>query len=797
MDEQQPVVEAKSGSKFDQVSFYVVLIISLLLPIFFIPFFSFALAKAVLVYGLILLLAIFWILTKLKDGSVTVPRNLLAGSAILVPVVFAISSLFSGELTDSFFGMSLEIGTTLSLVFVTALMFMTASALRTKHRVFVFYLVFFASFFIVALFQILRMIFGIDFLNAGIFTIPTSNLIGKWNELGIFFGLSALLSVITLESLKLSKAFKALIVLAFIISLFFLAIINFTHVLVVLSLFALVSTVYWFVFKKNQVEGGADIRAKKVAFASLILLVVSLVFVFGGDKIMSKLDTYEKAKPFTASETQIEAFVPGWKETALVTKDVLMKDPIFGVGPHLYEKAWLTYKPASINPSLFWNVDFTYARGLVPTYFATTGILGIFSLLLFFWLFLYKGFQAIFVPTKDVFARYALVTSFLGALYLWVFQVIYVPSEVLFVLTFIFTGVFFAVLYQTNQVERRIFTYSRDPRVNFVTVLVLIVVLIGAVVLGYSLSKKVIGTVWYQKSLTTLSVKGDVAAAEKMLEKAAAYDPRDIYYRALTDINILKVRAILSQQDVKTDVIQSQLLAVLPTVIDRIERAVNIDRENYQNWIQLGKVYEGLLPLGYPEAYVKANAAYLEAQKLNPKSPLIYILLAQLEAANKNVPKAKELILKSVELKPNYTEAAYLWAQLEINEGNIKGAISSIGQIALLSPNNPTVFFQLGFLQYSDKDYKGAIQSFERAVTLRPEYSNARYFLGLSLAKLGRNSDAIAQFVEIQKYNPENTEVQTILRNLRAGRDPLSGISGSTSTPAKSTDPKKLPVDED
>src|SRR5690606_42073919 len=64
----------------------------------------------------------------------------------------------------------------------------------------------------------------------------------------------------------------------------------------------------------------------------------------------------------------------------------------------------------------------------------------------------------------------------------------------------------------------------------------------------------------------------------------------------------------------------------------------------------------------------------------------------------------------------------------------------------LLSPNDPGLFFQLGLLKYNSDDFLGAARAFGQAVTLVPEYANAKYFLGLSLARLGETDLAIAQF---------------------------------------------------
>ena len=124
--------------------------------------------------------------------------------------------------------------------------------------------------------------------------------------------------------------------------------------------------------------------------------------------------------------------------------------------------------------------------------------------------------------------------------------------------------------------------------------------------------------------------------------------------------------------------------------------------------------------------------------------------------------------------KNDYTAATLLLAQIEVAAGNASRAIASLEAGSRASPNNALVFFQLGFLHYSERNNAAAITALERAVALDANFSNARYFLGLSYARLGRIADATAQFERITELNPDNAEIQNILANLRAGKSPLS-----------------------
>ena len=75
------------------------------------------------------------------------------------------------------------------------------------------------------------------------------------------------------------------------------------------------------------------------------------------------------------------------------------------------------------------------------------------------------------------------------------------------------------------------------------------------------------------------------------------------------------------------------------------------------------------------------------------------------------------------------------------------------------------------------KEYTGAVSALERAIELNSAYANAKYFLGLSYSKLGRRADAIKQFEGLKATNPDNKEIDLILTNLNAGRDPFANAA--------------------
>lgn len=780
--------------RLEKWSFFLLLATAFLLPIFFFPSISVIFSKTALCAVVAVILGAVLIFDSLKRSQVRLPYNLFTLSALLVAVMFALSSFFSGEVAQSFFGNRFEIGTAASMILGTVLLFLTAHYFRTKDRVSAFFIAFFSSALLVAVHQLVRLVFGADVLTLGISNNPAFTLIGKWNELGVYFGLVAILSLVSLEILALNRTFKNIWSIVLAISLFFLVLTNFNYVWITVGLFAIIAFSYLFISRKKSDTP----NTKRFSKAAFVVFVMALIFIFptGPVWVINHMPQFVQTGAgkivnfLSVSDIEVR---PSFVYTAEIAKETLKHDPIFGVGPNKFVEQWIALKPNEVNQTVFWGSDFLYGIGLVPTYAITTGVLGVLAVLFFLGMFVYLGFVHVFKKGREPFAQYLIVSSYLGALYLWIFHVVYIPSEVLFYATFLFTGIFIACLQRDGAFKSRVFNYGANARLSFVFVSLLIVVLLGIISLGYYLAEKVYASYQFTQAAIAVNTKNDLVAGEKALNNAISADPQDGYYRGLVQLGVLKINAVLNDQALKQEEKTTQISPLLATTLDAAQKAIKQDESNYQNWITLGQLYEGLLPFGYEKAYESAKQAYEKAQTLNTKNPSIILALARLEAANKDLKKAKEVVMQALAMKQNYSEAIYFLSQIQIAEGNLKDAIQSVSAVAFLNQNDPTVFFQLGFLQYSNKQYSDAVTSLERAVTLNPQYSNARYFLGVSYSRLDRRSDAIAQFEEIQKLNPDNQEVKTALANLRAGKDPLATAAKETS---KETT-KKLPVRED
>ncbi len=796
MEETAPAVVSSPAlttqSVFEKISFYLLLVTSFLIPIFFVPstFITTDFGTSLLfAYGVILAV-ICYIVSVFLSGSFTMPRSVKVtlGLFAAVPIVYFLAGISNGFSRMTFIGLTFDQSTVGFVLVAFAYLFLVSMLFRDSKRIFYSFIAFLSSSIIFCLFVALRLIFGVKFLSFGIFTSLTSTMIGSWNNVAMFAAIGLLLSFISVSMLDASRLMKSLLTVACLVSLFFLVLVNFNFIWVTVGISALLFIVYK-IFTNRDASLPAKTFAEKLRRIPLypaIVLVISLVFIFWGGAIVSHLGPV-----FNQSNVEVR---PSLSVTWDIARQTIQTRPLFGSGSGTFTTQWLSYKPDAITSTDFWNTDFQYGIGLLPTFAVTTGLVGILSWLLFLGLYLYFGWKALFAHISDSFLKYLTVSSFFVSLYLWIMAVIYLPSIVMIVLTFFFTGLFFASLSVAGILSTSVTAFSVNPRKGFGWSLGFVAIFLLSLTLGYALYKNAEALWYFQKSSYALNTSGDILQSETLMKQAISAVPYDTYYRALAQIEITKLGKI-EQQDPKTVAqadLQKEVTATLTDAITAGLNARNADPSNYLNWVTLGQVYEAAVPLKIQGAYESSQAAYNEAFRRNPKNPGIYLLMAQLEVDNGNLTNATAYATQAIQMKQNYLDAYFLLAQIQVSNKDLKDAITSVQAASVINPTDPSILFELGYLQFSNSDFAGAITTLQKSLTLSPQYANAKYYLGLSYEASGDHADAIAQFTDLQKTNPDNTTVQQILSALQAGKPIFQ--SQQPATPAKPT--SKLPVTE-
>jgi tetratricopeptide (TPR) repeat protein len=607
---------------------------------------------------------------------------------------------------------------------------------------------------------------------------PTFSIVGSYGDLASILGLGVVSILITLRFVELSQRTYRALAISGAIGLFLLAVANSSLVWVLIALVSLGLFVES-VMRRGSRSADIDLEEATVMDEAplesaegnhslvlpLVVLAISLFFLLGG--------TLGGALA-NALHVNVLNIRPSWQSTLTVAQQTYSTSPVFGSGPGTFGAQWLQYRDASLNSTVFWNVDFSSGIGFIPTSFVTTGIVGVLAWLAFLGLFIVFGLRMLLRYTpEDAFMRYVAIVSFIGSVYLFTIAIFDLPGAIVLGLGFVFAGLFISTMRFSTRGQQWGVIFARSPRLGFVIVFSLTILLLSSVVAAYTLVERSIATMQLMNASAALAA-GNLDAADQAAQSSLSFAASAAAYQVQAGVANARLNVIANSTTMERTAAQQAYQAALSAGINAALTATKLDPSNYQNWLALGNLYAQAVPLGVSGAYDSAKTAYMKAAELNPTNPQIPFILAQLDIANKDIKAAQADLKAAIALKQDYTAAIFLLSQLEVQDGNVKDALASALAAAYFTPNNPNILFQVGILYAAQNDFANAAAALGAAVSVNPEFANARYFLAAVYAKQGKMEDAAQQVQAIADMSAENaTAVASQLAALKQGKNPF------------------------
>ncbi len=789
-------MRSESG-KLDNVAFYVFLATIFLAPLafWFSKYVPLELIKSLIINIGVLASAVLLAFVVLKEKKISLPPTSLCRTSVLLLVSIVISSTLSLHFAKSFFGQAFEVLTTSFLLTLFLAGLVTYNLIqKQRERAIVLYFAMVSSYLVLFLFHLLRVIFGESFLSFGIFTTPTSSILGSWYSLATLSTLVLIISISGLSFLQLSKRMKLFFSILAVISAIGIIFVADIRVWYVSAIVFLGLSIILFIEKwnkqSNQSVGLVSRTIKSLSFIPIVAFVISALLVYRGPAMLNSVVTKLNIAHF-------EIFLP-WQTTLNVTSSVLQNYPLFGVGSNGFSDAYQAYKPLIINSTNAWGTEFQYGIGFVPTFIASHGVIGtILWILLFVFLGIFSTRIIRNLP-DDYEKRFMILSSFTMMVFLWLMLFVTIPTHTIILLTFVITALFVSLAVAYGLVNQRVYSPVAGSKVykvfpSLVSVLILIIIVGGLMNV-----KKILAFTYFARGLGEFETNQNLEKADQAFTTALKLNESDVYWRSKAEISIATAQKLASTITNTTSASTTQaVLTDINNVLNRgiadAKKATAYNPKNYYNYLSEARVAEVAASIKMANGYENALASYNSAISLNPYNPSLYLSLANFEAKNGKYDEAIKDLGRALQVKNNYLDAVFLLSQIYATKGDLQNAVIAAGIAVQLNPQNPVLLFQLGLLRYYAKDYNGSSQAFTEAIKYQADYANAKYFLGLSLARLGDFAKAIETFEDLQKTNDTNEEVALILSNLRSGRSIFTDEKIPVSTPEKRTG---LPVKE-
>ena len=748
---------------FLNISTKLILALVFFVPVLVIPIsnFPFQFTKTTVVLVVTLILLGLFLKKIVHEKQINFFFSPLLISFFALPIVYLISSIFSSQPGASFYGYQLGTDTFGFILFGVVLVSLILVNLTKKSQIFLVLMSILVSAIVVYLFQLTQVFFGAPLPVASL-NNPIVNLVGRWNDLGVFAGLIGSLSLLAIESFPLQKREKVIVLATFLISTFFIVLVNLNEVWV---LFGVVSLA---VFILSLAKGHFS-ELNKISFSlSTILaglgLLLSVFFLFFGGGAATRIQN-----TFGINALEVRPSIEG---TLDVLSGVYKESPIVGSGPNTFSSNWLLYRPEGVMQTPFWNTNFGTGSGIIPTSFVTGGILVALGWVAFSLLLIYTIFKALFSAGSGSGRSYMLTAiTALGSFYLLVIHYVYSPSQSLTILFFIFFALFLSSIRDTNLMKLISLSGVDSPRVSFGFMLG--AVFIGILSLGilYDTGKTYLSILNHEKAIQ-LANSGNYEESSRYIERAISLRAQDRYYRTASLIQVSKLNSVV-QGGASSEEAQTDFQNALAGAIQYTGFAIQNNPDRFENWFARALVYATVVPLRIDGAYENALATLEEARIRSPKSPEVDLRLAEVHQAQGSSELARNAIAVALDKKADYTQAILFKARIELSEGELDEAIESVRGAVFFEPQNPVLLYQLGILFLQDENYSDATSAFELALQSQPDYANAAFFLAQSYSFLDRIDDAFNIMDQLSILNPGNETVLGYRDQLADGINPF------------------------
>jgi hypothetical protein len=708
-----------------------------LIPLFFLPWSSFPtlFSKQLALSILVFVLLIFWVAKSFEKKKVSLRGNILSLFVFLFLLVLAFSTIFSFFPRQSFLGLNLEADAFwnfflfgLLFFFLTnfspsedshsreefscsSLLAKTSSGLKSdlsqekeyslidqneitknpktspglKEKRQDFILLILRSFFfssgclsLLFLLQNFLKIFPWDFAKlSGWSPLDSPYLLSLFGGGSLGLALLFWFQLKNVSSLFFRKIISLFLVIFLILNLIVVIVVNYW--LTWLGLVFLVLVSLWL-----NISSSFD--SKKIILP-VFLLVFSLVFL-GVKPNLLFLNLPLEILPNTETTLRI-----GWQ-----TLQEGVKNFFLGSGPATFAYQYTLYRPQILNLTDFWSARFSQGRSFLTTLLTTSGFLGVLSAFLLFLVFISQGIKKIWQALreeKDTFS----CSLFVLTLYFFLFWFFYPGHFVLNFSLFVFLGLWTALFSKTIKEIH----LTGHPLKVFILVLILVIGLIFSFFGLWQVSQRYWANLLYLKGLSLEQTNLDEGINK--MNQAVRLEAQDVYLRGLAEAWLLKARQILENKTITPEEKIVFLQQAIQTAIDSARLAKEKNPRESFNWLELGLVYENIMPL-IEGAEKLAVENYQKALQFDPQNPEIYFQIGkvywlksqaiknQLESLKEQIEKekdkkkkeelkkelndkqnlnesylseAKKALEKAVNLKANYQPAQELLRELSIN----------------------------------------------------------------------------------------------------------------------------------
>ncbi|MDB5204887.1 MAG: ral transcriptional co-repressor, acts together with Tup1p, glucose repression mediator protein [Candidatus Taylorbacteria bacterium] len=660
-----PQVKEKKKFNFENLSFWTIGAVVFLMPIFFLPvsIIGSSQAKLTLLALGTLLAFCFLLIDRMKKGVVTLTLNPIYITASILSVVYFVSSWVGISQYKSLIGSMTEQDTFITIFIGFLFMFLLSRLAKTSKKIFTILSLLFGSIVVAMFFQIARIIVG-NPLSLSVLTSPSITLVGSWGDITILSLLLLASLVIILETVKLKRWVALSLGLLLIVPFLFVVLSGLSFdfyffgigLLLLIAIASIVIFAYLFSLRRSHkaIENAEEVVIKKKSkvSASLVLLLISILLVLFGTQVNSYLSKI-------TGVTYVEGR-PNWQATLDVSSKVLAQKPFFGSGPNTFDVEWDLNRAQEVNNYIFWNNEYNFGVGFVPTSLTTVGIVGFLFWLLFYIFVLILASKTLFGLGKREEGTIMSIIISVGAILSSLVLMFYAPG---IVVVFV-NGVLIALLVALNagSFKVRNINFHGKQWHNFVSTIGFVILLIVTIYVMYIVAFKALANAYYRAAI----LSSDVDSALGLIQKSVILDPtQSLYYQTEAQVYAAKVSSALSLSDADLANKKDEINKSIVSAVNASVYAEGVNPTDYKAKVMTGKILEFFGSIGLKDASQGAIQKYIAASAQAPTNPLPLLFAANVALNINNKPLAKDYLTRAITLKSDYTDVPELGKEIQ------------------------------------------------------------------------------------------------------------------------------------
>ena len=339
---------------------------------------------------------------------------------------------------------------------------------------------------------------------------------------------------------------------------------------------------------------------------------------------------------------------------------MLAQKPFFGSGPNTFDTQWNLNRAVEVNNYIFWNNEYNFGVGFVPTSLVTVGIVGFILWILFYVFVFILALRTLFGFGKKEEGTIMSIVVSAGAIISSLVLVFYAPGIVVVFVNVVFISLLVALNAENFKV-RNINLHSKQWS-NFVSTIGFVLLLIVMIYIMYVVVFKALANTYYRSAV--LSANADSALSS--IQKSIILDPsQPLYYQTVAQVYASKVAAMTSLSQTELQAKKEELNLDIKNAVSASITAEQINPTDYKSKIVTGKILEFFGSLGFKDASQGAVQKYAAASLQVPTNPLPLLFASNVALGLNDKPLARDYLSRAITLKSDYSDVPALGKEIQ------------------------------------------------------------------------------------------------------------------------------------